>query len=159
MMKAKKLFVLRHGNAQPYGYQRDQDRELTELGVVEVKATAKAFKKKAETLDAVFVSPYLRAQQTAKVFLAELDASVHVETCPLVTPEGQSKDVAQWLDSQPFESILVVTHQPFAHSFVDYLADQPLPIHFAMTTATMASLEGSFFAGACCQFRWWLTPS
>ena len=30
MRKLKRLYVLRHGNAQPYGYAHDESRELTE---------------------------------------------------------------------------------------------------------------------------------
>jgi phosphohistidine phosphatase len=159
MKKLKRLYILRHGNAQPYGYDQDELRELTELGVAEVKTAARAFRNKSEMFDVVFVSPYVRAQQTAKVFLADLDVSVEVENCPLITPEGQSMDVATWLNDLPYESILLVTHQPFAHQFVDFLVDEPLPVSFSMTTATLASVEGEFFAGACCQFRWCVSPS
>lgn len=155
----KRLYVLRHGNAQALGYDRDDKRELTELGVAEVKTAAKLFKRQFETLDAVFVSPFVRAQQTAKTFLAELDVSVVVETCSLITPEGNKAEVAVWLEKQPYEAVLLVTHQPFAHQFVDYLVDEPLPLNFAMTTASIAALEGEFFAGACCELRWHKSPS
>ncbi|RBP84614.1 phosphohistidine phosphatase SixA [Marinomonas rhizomae] len=159
MKKLKRLYVLRHGNAQAYGYDQDERRELTELGVAEVKTVARAFRAKGERLDAVFVSPYTRAQQTAKIFLADLDVSVTVENSALITPYGREMDVANWLSDQPYESILLVTHQPFAHQLVDFLVDEPLPVSFAMTTATIAAVEGEFFAGACCQFRWCVSPS
>lgn len=159
MKKLKRLYVLRHGNAQAYGYDQDERRELTELGVAEVKTVARAFRAKGEGLDAVFVSPYTRAQQTAKIFLADLDVSVTVENSALITPYGREMDVANWLSDQPYESILLVTHQPFAHQLVDFLVDEPLPVSFAMTTATIAAVEGEFFAGACCQFRWCVSPS
>ncbi|WP_236037137.1 phosphohistidine phosphatase SixA [Marinomonas vulgaris] len=155
----KRLYVLRHGNAQAFGYAKDELRELTELGVAEVKTAAKQFKSRSETLGAVFVSPFVRAQQTAKIFLAELDTSVVVETCPLITPEANKIEVATWLEKQPYESVLLVTHQPFAHHFVDYLAQDPLPLSFAMTTASIAAIEGEFFAGACCQLRWHASPT
>ncbi|WP_409419531.1 phosphohistidine phosphatase SixA [Marinomonas sp. RS-M-Aa-14] len=159
MRKLKRLYVLRHGNAQPYGYAHDESRELTELGVAEVKMAAQAFRERGEAIDVVFVSPYVRAQQTAKTFLASLDTSVEMKDCPFITPNGQKIDVALWLNDLPYESILLVTHQPFSHQFVDYLVDQPLPINFAMTTGTLASVEGELFAGACCQFRWCFSPS
>ncbi|WP_417527024.1 phosphohistidine phosphatase SixA [Marinomonas shanghaiensis] len=159
MTTLKRLYVLRHGNAQPYGYAHDESRELTELGVAEVKTVAQAFREKGERFDAVFVSPYVRAQQTAKVFLAALDGVVEIKSCPLITPDGRKIDTAQWLNDQPYRSILLVTHQPFAHQFVDYLVDQPLPMNFAMTTGALASIEGEFFAAACCQFRWCVSPS
>ncbi|WP_421852491.1 phosphohistidine phosphatase SixA [Marinomonas sp.] len=159
MKKLKRLYVLRHGNAQPYGYDKDERRELTELGVAEVKTTARAFRNKGEVFDVVFVSPYIRAQQTAKTFLADLDVSVEVKDCPLITPDGREMDVALWLNEQSYDSVLLVTHQPFAHQLVDFLVDEPLPVSFAMTTATIAAVEGELFAGACCQFRWCVSPS
>ena len=159
MKKLKRLYILRHGNAQPYGYDQDERRELTELGVAEVKTAARAFRSKGEIFDVVFVSPYIRAQQTAKTFLADLDVSIEVKDCPLITPDGREMDVALWLSEQPYKSILLVTHQPFAHQFVDFLVDEPLPVSFAMTTATLAAVEGELFAGACCQFRWCVSPS
>ena len=69
MSKTKRLYVLRHGDAEPYGYDNDKQRALTDFGFTEVKATAQAFQAKGESFDAVFVSPYLRAQQTAQCFL------------------------------------------------------------------------------------------
>ncbi|NVK74211.1 phosphohistidine phosphatase SixA [Marinomonas sp. CT5] len=159
MKKPKRLYVLRHGNAQPYGYDHDELRELTELGAAEVKVAARSFLAKEEMFDAVFVSPYIRAQQTAKIFLAELDISVKAMDSLLITPAGRASDVSSWLEMQPYQSILLVTHQPFAHQLIDFLVDEPLPVSFAMTTATLASVEGDFFDGACCQFRWHISPS
>jgi len=159
MKNLKRLYILRHGNAEPYGSAQDDLRELTELGKKEVTYTADKFLLRDEAFDVVFVSPYVRAQQTVKVFLETLDVSVEVKDCPLITPDGRDSDVALWLNTQPYDSILLVTHQPFAHQFIDYMIDEPLPISFAMTTATLASIEGEVFAGACCQFRWHISPS
>lgn len=159
MKKLKRLYVLRHGNAEPYGSGQDKLRELTDVGRKEVASTAEQFRLKNESFDVVFVSPYVRAQQTVKTFLANLDVSVEVKNCPLITPDGRSEDVAFWLNQQPYDSILLVTHQPFAYQFIDYMVDEPLPVGFAMTTATMVSVEGEFFAGACCQFCWNVSPS
>ncbi|ETX11550.1 phosphohistidine phosphatase [Marinomonas ushuaiensis DSM 15871] len=159
MKKLKRLYVLRHGNAEPYRSGQDELRELTKLGEKEVISTAESFLLKNETFDVVFVSPYVRAQQTVNTFLTNLNASVEVKDCPLITPDGCNSDVALWLSEQPYDSILLVTHQPFAHQFIDYMIDEPLPINFAMTTATLASIEGEVFAGACCQYRWHMSPS
>ncbi|WP_245931921.1 phosphohistidine phosphatase SixA [Marinomonas aquiplantarum] len=158
MMKPKRLYVLRHGNAAPYCHGGDELRELTDLGVAEVKSAAQSFMAKSEVFDRVFVSPYVRAQQTAKIFLAQLDVSVSFDTTAKITPSGQLSDVVDWLQQQDGESILLVTHQPFAQQLVEYLSDEPLPLQFAMTTATMAALEGDLLAPACCQFRWYTSP-
>ncbi len=154
MKTLKRLYVLRHGHAEPYSYSQDAQRKLTEKGVAQVISTAEAFVKKAEHLDVVFVSPYLRAQQTAKTFLATLGESVEVKDCPEITPDGRVVNVAAWLGEQDDNAILLVTHQPFAYQLIDYLVDEPLPLDLSMETATMVALEGELLAGACCQYRW-----
>ncbi|SBT18899.1 Phosphohistidine phosphatase SixA [Marinomonas gallaica] len=158
-MKTKRLYILRHGNAEPYCYEQDAQRALTKQGIEEVRSTAKQFSVLGEKLDAVFVSPYLRAQQTANEFLRVSGSQATPETLDSITPSGKELDVALWLHDLPYESILLVTHQPFAFELVEMLADAPLPYNFQMTTATMASLEGELFATACCQFRWAISPN
>lgn len=159
MMRNKRLYVLRHGNAVPYGYEQDETRELTELGSSELCAVAEAFLHKNITFDKVFVSPYVRAQQTANVFLKSLGTNVIFENSDLITPHGQPIKVANWVNDQPYESILLVTHQPFAQAFIDYLVDEPLSPSFAMATGTIVAIEGELFASACCQFKWCISPS
>lgn len=158
MSKVKRLYVLRHGNAQLYGYDRDEFRELTNTGIQEVIWTAQKFKEKGERFDAVFVSPYIRAQQTAEHFLSVLETDITPRTSNIITPSGKEIEVALWLNDQKADSILLITHQPFAHQLVDLLVDEPLPARFSMATGTLAALEGEFFATACCQYRWSLSP-
>jgi phosphohistidine phosphatase len=159
MKSLKRLYVLRHGHAEPYNYDQDEQRQLTDHGVAEVVSTAQSFIKKAEHVDVVFVSPYIRAQQTTQAFLATLDESIEVKDCPLITPYGQEIEVAAWLGELPYESILLVTHQPFAYQLIEFLSDRPLPANFSMKTATMVALDGELLAGACCQFRWAISAS
>lgn len=154
MKTLKRLYILRHGHAEPYGYIQDAQRKLTEKGVEQVVSTAEAFVNQAERLDVIFVSPYLRAQQTAQAFLATLGESINVKDCPQIVPEGRVVNVAAWLSEQTDDAILLVTHQPFAYQLIDYLADAPLPADLSMETATMVALEGELLAGACCQYRW-----
>jgi phosphohistidine phosphatase len=157
-MTRKLLYILRHGNASPYSPSGDAGRELTELGIAEAKSAAQSFKAQHGKLDAVVVSPYVRAQQTAKTFLAELEGASQFTTNELITPAGQVVQVADWLERQENASILLVTHQPFAQDLIEYLSDQALPLHFAMTTGTLVCLEAEYFAAACCHLRWHLSP-
>lgn len=158
-MKTKRLYVMRHGHAQPFGYDQDAQRLLTEQGFLEVANVADEFAKTAEDFDAIFVSPYVRAQQTAKTFIKGLGATAPVFTLDTITPSGKALDIALWLHDQPYERILLVTHQPFAYQLIDMLADQPLPSAFQMETANIAALEGELFATACCHFRWFISPN
>lgn len=158
-VKNKRLYILRHGNAEPFGYQDDASRALTERGFEEVRDTAKQFSERNESIDCIFVSPYLRAQQTANQFVKVMGSQIVPHSVDSITPTGKDIDVALWLNDQPYESILIVTHQPFAYQLVDLLSDAPLPVSFQMQTATMASLEGEIFATACCQYRWAISPT
>lgn len=157
-VKTKRLYVLRHGHAEPFGFDGDAQRALTEQGLAEVRSTAAQFAETQEVFDAIFVSPYLRAQQTAKTFMAVAGCQTEAQTLPTITPSGKEVDIALWLNEQPYDSILLVTHQPFAYQLIDLLADEPLPHTFQMVTATLAALEGELYATACCQFKWAITP-
>ncbi|SBS31442.1 Phosphohistidine phosphatase SixA [Marinomonas aquimarina] len=158
VVKTKRLYILRHGNAEPFGYDQDAQRALTEQGYDEVRSTAEQFAARDEGFDAIFVSPYLRAQQTASEFIKVLGTQTSPQTLDSITPSGKELDVALWLHDLPYDSVLLVTHQPFAYQLVDMLADELLPAAFQMQTATIAALEGELFATACCQFRWAISP-
>ena len=60
-----KLWVLRHGEAVPYGSCPDSERALTEQGRKE--ALNSAARLIGQPLTAIYASPYLRAQQTAQI--------------------------------------------------------------------------------------------
>lgn len=150
---------MRHGHAEPFGYEHDSERALTAQGYEEVRSTAEQFSTFDEDFDAIFVSPFLRAQQTANEFIKVLGSQSLPQTLDSITPSAKELDVALWLNELPFESVLLVTHQPFAYQLLDMLADEPLPSSFQMTTATIAALEGELFATACCQFRWAVSPN
>lgn len=155
-MAIKRLYILRHGNAEAPTLGNDAQRNLTDFGVEQVLSTALKFKQKNETLDQVFVSPYVRAQQTAKHFLKAIDYSGVTTTIDKITPSGKPLDVALWLSDLQADSVLLITHEPFASQMVDLLADLPLPQDFMMYTATLAAVEGEILATACCKLRWTL---
>lgn len=155
----KRLYILRHGEATAQNYHNDAGRPLTENGIVQAQASGVYFREQQEALKDIFVSPYVRAQQTAEHFIeASGLTSASVQTNDLITPSGKPIEVALWLSQLKSESVLLVTHQPFAQQLLELLSDQPLPYDFAMTTGTLCALEGEVFATACCQFRWYRSP-
>lgn len=151
---------MRHGEAESYGYGvNDSQRQLTGFGRREVCSTAEQFMLKADSIDVIVASPYVRAQQTAEVFIKRLGVELHCLTSDLITPSGQEHKVMDYLQGLPYSNILLVTHQPFASEFVEYLCDHPLPSQFAMTTATLASIDLSVVAMACGQLDSVIRPS
>lgn len=160
MSKTKRIYIMRHGQAEGYHGAGDSSRRLTQVGVEEVVSTATDFQNQNISLDAVFVSPYVRAQQTAQTFFSVVNAErVERVDCADITPDGDVLQVGAWLSSSPYESVLLITHQPFASCLADFLSSQPLPANFAMPTAALVALEGDALAGACCQYNWQLLPS
>ena len=153
-MAIKRLYILRHGNAEAPRLGDDAARNLTELGIQEVLSSAMQFKQKNERLDQVFVSPYVRAQQTAKHFLSAIQYTGVTTTIDKITPSGKTIDVALWLSELQADAALLITHEPFASQMVDLLSDIPLPPDFMMQTATLAAVEGEILATACCKLRW-----
>lgn len=117
------LFIMRHGQAHHSG-NIDSQRELTQAGFQEVKVMAKWFNDTNVSIDHIFVSPYIRAQQTATTLLNELTYPVDITTLDFITPAGDAKSVHDYLDGvcqeNNFQNILVVSHMPL----VSYLVAQ-----------------------------------
>src|SRR5471030_3475779 len=103
-----KLWVLRHGEAEPYGSRPDSERALTAHGREE--ALRSAAELIGQPLQAIYASPYLRAQQTAQLVREALGFEAEVITVPWLTPEGNPRDVSLRLDTG--ENLLLVSHQP-----------------------------------------------
>lgn len=77
-----KLWILRHGEAQPHA-PRDADRELTPLGCEQVLRSAEQLRSKP--LNSIWVSPYVRAQQTAALVREALGFTSDLITVPWLT--------------------------------------------------------------------------
>jgi len=105
------LFLLRHGEAEPRA-ARDSLRQLTQSGRQDVQLIARLFAARQVTLDRCFVSPYVRAVQTASTFLDMLGAVVPQEEMDLLTPEVRASEVMHFLQSVKADNVLLVSHNP-----------------------------------------------
>lgn len=138
-----KLWLLRHGEAEPSA-RTDAERNLTKNGRLEVKRTAAYLQN--QPLQAILVSPYQRAKQTAEIVRQVLGFSGTLETVPWLTPESDPGDAMLYLDRRSEQNLLLVTHQPFVGVLGGWLVngqrDTPIP----MATASLAELEGEYIA-------------
>lgn len=134
-----KLLILRHGKAQATA-ERDADRQLTEQGQVQVRAQASAHRHLFADVQRVFVSPYLRAQQTFQVLDQALagQSLPAPETVDWLTPEADVAAVCEQLQAVADQSVLLVSHQPLVSELVAYLSGDGL---LSMGTASLAHLE------------------
>ncbi|MGF1874716.1 phosphohistidine phosphatase SixA [Photobacterium frigidiphilum] len=111
-----RIFIMRHGEAQNFA-SSDAERPLTIRGEQQSKQAASQLATQLEgNLDLVWVSPYLRAQQTWQVMTAELPEAKKVVTADNITPYGDSEDVAAYLKAliaiERPETVMLISHLP-----------------------------------------------
>jgi phosphohistidine phosphatase len=112
---ARQLWLLRHADAEPHGTRADSERRLTERGERQARLAGVALGRLHVRVDAVLVSPKVRAQQTAELASEswEEGQKAHPQTHP---PLAEGFDAAQALDAlagmQPEGNLMVVGHEP-----------------------------------------------
>ncbi|WP_339906084.1 phosphohistidine phosphatase SixA [Pseudomonas guineae] len=134
-----KLWLLRHGEAESAA-RTDAERNLTAYGRQQVCEAAAQLQ--GRPLQAVLVSPFVRAQQTADLLCEVLAFSGARETVAWLTPESDVRQAMRKLDGYPFKELLLVTHQPLAGALAGLLIHGHRQQPLAMNTASLALLEG-----------------
>lgn len=134
-----KLWILRHGEAEAHA-RTDAERNLTERGRAEVLRSAAHLI--GQPLGAIIASPYVRAQQTARLVREALGFVPDIRTVPWLTPEGSPEQVLAQLEAE--DNVLLVSHQPLVGNLISFLqhghSRQPQPMY----TASLVELEGEF---------------
>ncbi len=69
----KRVVIVRHAKAVPYGYDDDYTRDLTDRGVTDANLVGKELKRMGVTPDIIVTSPASRALQTALIFAENLE--------------------------------------------------------------------------------------
>lgn len=136
-----KLWVLRHGEAEPRAAS-DAERCLTQHGREQVLRSAARLI--GLPLQAILVSPYVRAQQTAVLVHDALDFAEPLMTVPWLTPESDVQQVIAQLERLGREHLLLVSHQPLVGALVGMLEHGHRQQPAAMGTASLAELEGDW---------------
>ncbi|MDI2591401.1 phosphohistidine phosphatase SixA [Pseudomonas sp. 681] len=140
-----KLWVLRHGEAEPYGSRPDSERALTAHGREE--ALRSAAELIGQPISAIYASPYLRAQQTAQLVREALGFEPEIRTVEWLTPDNRPQAVAEQLVSMDYA--LLVSHNPLVGNLLGYLQHGHVQEPEAVKTAGLAELEGDMpLAGA-----------
>ncbi|EKE82752.1 phosphohistidine phosphatase SixA [Idiomarina xiamenensis] len=151
-----KLYIMRHGEASAVAGASDADRRLTVAGEDEVDCQANVLRKaltsdatgsstQAESLtelDCCYVSPLIRAQQTANIVLQSVPTSARVNDAD-VTPDSNADLFTEWLlidlAARGAKTALVVSHMPFVSYLVRSLDSAQEPPIFS--TAAIAEIE------------------
>lgn len=146
---------MRHGEAQNFveqGSRDDSQRALTAQGKTEAKMMASWLHKMQINPTQVFVSPYVRAQQTCAIATAMMQTKI--TTLDFITPSGDAKQVHDFIDgwcseqaehktghkiAQSPQSLLIISHMPLVSYLVAQLTQSANTPIFA--TAGIAHID------------------
>lgn len=135
-----KLYFVRHGEAGFNGTS-DFNRQLTEKGMKDSAKIGTFFTLNGITFTFAFVSPLVRAKQTASLILSGL-ISIPAEETEFLTPTSDPKNLFAFLRSYTKESkILFVTHEPFVGDCISALISGSESAHIVMKPASIACVE------------------
>ena len=134
-----RLDLLRHGEAAPSDIGGDSERPLTARGVRALTELAARLRREGWRPDHVFVSPFLRARQSASLVIRDLQPRPILEVLTELEPEHDPDAVIEALDAREVRSgtILLVGHQPLLGRLVAHVTGVEHPL----TTAEMVRIS------------------
>lgn len=133
------LWILRHGEAEPYRND-DAGRALVQRGHDDAVAAGRWLAAQPRPPVRLLCSPYLRAQQTAQAVLAALPG-VQLETMDWLVPDAAPLTVVKHLSAIFDTPLLLVSHQPLVGDLVGVLVRGQAGTGPALATASLAELD------------------
>lgn len=149
------IFIMRHGEAQAKA-DTDPQRELTQQGREDVIQVVTDYSSALKGIDVIWASPYVRAQQTAKLVSEQLLKPII--TWPFLSPSGNPVDTLEALNGDCETTVLIVSHQPLVGILVDGLAGLE-PGRYRMSTGALACVTTQTYANGCCDLEWLHQPA
>ncbi|MDB2409440.1 histidine phosphatase family protein [Pseudomonadales bacterium] len=126
----KTIAILRHGEAEFAG-NSDAGRVLTPRGMRNSQVAAETLAAHLSSQvsemgpDAVFYSPFVRTHQTAdavlKILNTRSDHPIYFAAEKALLGDNTPHAVCQWLDTLPYERILLISHEPLVSGLVEWL--------------------------------------
>lgn len=142
-----RLYLLRHGEAEPYGTVSDAERRLVPVGVAAVKRQRSWL----EPVDGFFCSPYQRARQTAELIRATVGGQQPTLDQRL-TPDCPVQAVLDLLNDAQGERLLLVGHNPLLSLLANTLLGDRNAL--ALPTAGLVCLEADGWFPGSAQLLW-----
>lgn len=137
------IYIMRHGEAENFAAS-DAERPLTARGIAQSQQMATLLASHLDGgLDQVWVSPYLRAQQTWQAMANLLPAVVKVGSVDDITPYGDAETVAEYIkatiETEQPQSLLLISHLPLVgYLTAELVADLQPPMFL---TSAIAAIE------------------
>jgi phosphohistidine phosphatase len=139
----KRIVLVRHAKAVPYGYEDDFSRDLTDKGRNDAQKVSSLLKARMVFPDLIISSPANRALQTASIFASSLAfPGEEIQTEPGLYMEfttGEFIDYLHSIDSGK-STLFVFGHIPGISYFVSGLADG---FHGDMPTCSTVCIDFS----------------
>ena len=118
----KNLYLLRHGESDYSNKIDDIRRPLNSTGITQSKLVGKYLKDKETRLDKILCSSSLRTKETLRNLNSQLNTPIktsYIDGLYLATAGEIIKIIIK--ESEEFDSLLIVTHNPGIESLVKFL--------------------------------------
>ena len=141
------VYLIRHGIAAERGtYVDDEQRPLTEKGLMRTTEVAKQLQKLGLKFDLMLTSPLVRASQTAKIFRqVGLVNKKNLQTFIPLKPDGRVEQWLEWLRSHqpenPDSKLALVGHQPDLGNWAEMLIWGTIKGQIAVKKAGIVGIE------------------
>lgn len=138
------LFLIRHSiSEKATPPKKDFERELTAEGVELLRKAAIGWKKIVPTFDLVLFSPYLRAEQTAKIIGDVYNIPEKLSKENNIAAGCSTGMLIDTLSIYEFRNVAVVGHQPDLSNHVsNFCSQNGLIISFAPAAIAKISFTG-----------------
>ena len=139
------IILIRHGQAE-FLKTTDAARALTSEGEFQAQQTAAWLVNQGYQLDALIVSPYMRAQQTAYHIAQTFDVPMTI--CEKITPDDDPKQAFELLDDLMLPDsavVVVVCHMPIVARLASLLTGEPIHLVSGFDLAEAQVLDMPIF--------------
>lgn len=143
------LWLMRHGHAVAAGAKRDEDRPLSPEGEKQARCAGRAMERAGFRPDAIWHSPYVRAEQTAAA-IAAFFPKVRRQVNSGWVPHGRATALVDELVENAPDRLLVVSHLPLLPAVVSELLSQPRALDFSTATLAHCILPSTHTANFPC---------
>jgi phosphohistidine phosphatase len=133
------LFILRHAEAELRA-ATDFDRVLTANGKHQLAQVTGRHASALANVNQVWVSPYVRTQQTLQQIAHLLPASAVIETSEDLTPESHVQRLIPLLERSQGDSVLLISHQPLVGEAVSLLCGLE-PGYYRLGTSAFTHID------------------
>jgi phosphohistidine phosphatase len=150
------IYLLRHAMAETRA-ETDAARELTVEGEAQARVVAEKFKSRSPTPDKIICSPYLRAQQTAAIVLAQFP-NLKTTIDESVKPGADVYALLDALEAEGLQQMILVSHNPLLSNLLSVLVDGTMGSNRHMGNCTLSCISMDLVAPGCGELLYTLEP-